>query len=222
MRTEGRHLIPLPLHARILPLPLGKFALLGRLVNSPGNVTLLLDAIRQGQSQAKIQLVDLVYRELHGIAAALMQKEREDHTLQPTALLHEAFLRIFSDEVLKRAANRAYLFAAAARAMRDALADHARKRRTTKRGGDCVRVPLDELLDQLESGNRCDYLDLHEALNRLSSLQERQSEIISLRFFGGFTVPEIAQLLDVSVSTVESDFRLARAWLRRELKGASL
>lgn len=191
-------------------------------MDSPGNVTVLLDAIREGQAGAKVQLVDLVYRELHGIAAGLMHREREDHTLQPTALLHEAFLRIFSDEVLKKAPNRAYLFATAARVMREALADHARKRRTSKRGGAHVRLPLDELLDRLEQSNKLDYLDLHEAIERLGALHERQSEIVSLRFFGGFTVTEIANLLDVSVSTVESDFRIARAWLRRELKGFTL
>ena len=188
-------------------------------MDSPGNVTILLDAVRAGQPEARSRLVDLVYRELRGIAAALMHREREDHTLQPTALLHEVFLRIFSDEVLTKASNRAYLFATAARAMRAALADHARRRRTAKRGGPYARIPLDELLDRLEEKNAVDYLDLHEALDGLAALSGRQSEVVSLRFFGGFTVPEIADLLDVSVSTVESDFRIARAWLRHQLKG---
>jgi RNA polymerase sigma-70 factor, ECF subfamily len=188
-------------------------------VNSPGDVTLLLQAIQSGDTGAKGRLADLVYAELRGAAAGLMGQERGDHTLQPTALLHEAFLRLFRDELLSKAPNRAYLFGAAARAMREVLADHARRRRAAKRGGAYRRVPLDELLDQLEQEHHVDVLAVHEMLDTLAALHERQTQIITLRFFGGFTVPEIAELLGISVSTVESDFRIARAWLRQQLKG---
>jgi RNA polymerase sigma factor (TIGR02999 family) len=188
-------------------------------VDSPGDVTVLLHAIRAGDAQAKGRLAALVYGELRGVAAGLMGRERGDHTLQPTALVHEAFVRLFRDDLWRTAPNRSYLFGAAARAMREVLADHARRRRAAKRGGTVRRVPLDDLLDHLEHEQNVDVLALHESLDRLSALHDRQSQVVTLRFFGGFTVAEIAGLLGLSVSTVEADFRLARAWLRQQLKG---
>ena len=189
------------------------------MVPSPtGDITTLLGAIRSGEGAAQHQVVQRVYDRWHRIAAALMRRERNDHTLGPTALLHEAFIRLIAGGVFRTAANRAVLFAAAARAMRQTLTDHARRRDAVKRGGSNRRVPLDSLLEHFEA-RRIDVLALRDAIDRLETLHERQSLVVTLRCFGGFTVREIANLLDVSVATVENDFRFARAWLWKHLGG---
>jgi RNA polymerase sigma factor (TIGR02999 family) len=162
----------------------------------------------------------LVYDELRGIAAQFVLDEDAAQTLQPTALVHEAYLRLDSGGTLGSAPNRRFFFAAAARAMRQVLVDHARRRHTEKRGEGWRRVPLDAVLDYFEREN-LDVVALHEALDELAALDERQSNVVVLRFFGGFTVAEVANQLDMSVSTVESDFRLARAWLHRQIKGGA-
>ncbi len=179
-------------------------------------VTTVLDQVRAGDPGARERLVGLVYDELRRIAAGLMTHERDDHTLQPTALVHEALLRLLEGDALSHAPNRAYLFAAAARAMRQVLVDHARERSALKRGGDRTRVPLDDVLERFEE-RHLDVLALDEALARLAALHPRHSEVVTLRFFGGLTVAEVAQCLGVSVGTVEADFRKASAYLRRQL-----
>jgi RNA polymerase sigma factor (TIGR02999 family) len=179
-------------------------------------VTTLLDAIRSGDEEAKRRLVERVYRELHQVAAQLMRQEHDSHTLQPTALLHEAFVRLLRSDALQQSSNRHYLFGAAVRAMREVLVDHARQRRAGKRGGGLRREPFDALLAYYEEKN-LDVVALHEALDDLATFHARQAQVVTLRFFGGCTVPEIAEQLGVSVSTVESDFRIARAWLRLRL-----
>ena len=189
------------------------------MVPSPsGDITALLGAIRAGEGAAQQQIVQRVYDRWHRIAAALMRRERDDHTLGPTALLHEAFIRLIGGGAFRTAANRAVLFAAAARAMRQTLADHARRRDAVKRGGGVRRVPLDGLLDHFEA-QRVDVLALRDAIDRLEALHERKSLVVTLRCIGGFTVKEVADLLGVSVATVENDFRFARAWLWKELGG---
>jgi RNA polymerase sigma factor (TIGR02999 family) len=182
------------------------------------DVTALLREIRAGDRRARDRLVERVYGELRRVAAGLMRGEPADHSLQPTALVHEALASLFQAETLRRAPNRAYLFGAAARAMREILVDHARRRRAEKRGGGQRRLPLDAVLLYFEE-QQVDVVGLHEALDRLAALNERQSQVVTLRFFGGFTVAEVAEQLGVSVSTVESDFRIARAWLRQQLAG---
>ena len=179
-------------------------------------VTTLLDAIRAGDAGARGKLVELVYVELRRLAGGLMRRERPGHTLQPTALVHEALPRLLHPDVLGGAHNRAQLLAAAARAMRRVLMDHARGRAAGKRGGGQGPVLLDEGLDYL-ARQHLDVLAVHEALDQLAGLHERQSQVVELRFFGGYTVEEVAGLLQVSVSTVESDFRKARAFLRGRL-----
>lgn len=188
------------------------------ITDQQADVTTLLDEIRAGNEQARHQLVERIYQELHQVAVMLMRDERPDHTLQPTALLHEALARLLDADVLGQAPNREYVFGAAARAMREVLVDHARHRNRQKRGGNRRPLPLDAVLVYFEQQN-LDVEALHEALNRLATFHERQSNVVTLRFFGGFTVPEIAGQLGVSVSTVESDYRIARAWLRRQLQG---
>jgi RNA polymerase sigma factor (TIGR02999 family) len=183
-----------------------------------GDVTRLLLAIQGGDGEAKHLLARLVYDELRGIAAGLLQQQDELQSLAPTALVHEAYLRLTRARTFDHAPNRHYFFAAAAYAMRQVLVDHARQRHAEKRGGGWRRVALDAVLDYFQQDN-LDVIALHEALNELATFDERQSQVVVLRFFGGFTVPEVAEQLGVSVSTVESDFRLARAWLHRQIKG---
>ena len=179
-------------------------------------VTILLEEIRAGSPGARDQLVALVYDELRRLGGDLLRRERPGHTLQPTALVHEAVLRLFRPDALSAAQGRAQFLAAAARAMRQVLVDHARRRAADKRGGDRERLPLDDVLDHFAE-QHLDLLAIHEALTRLAGLHERQSQVVELRFFGGYTVEEIAGQLAVSVSTVESDFRKATAFLRGRL-----
>jgi RNA polymerase sigma factor (TIGR02999 family) len=182
----------------------------------PGSVTHLLQAIQTGSQTAKAELVQLVNGYLRGLAGRLMRRERADHSLQPTDLLQEAWGEIFRADLLSKAPNRAYLYGAAAEVMRQVLVQHARRRRAQKRGRGRRRVPLDSVLDYYEE-QHVDVLDLHLALEELATFHERQSQVVTLRFLGGFTVAEVAEQLEISVATVESDWRLARAWLRRRL-----
>lgn len=179
-------------------------------------VTTLLYEIREGQEAARSRLVTLVYDQLRQMAAKFMRRERPDHTLTPTALVHEAYLKLLDEDVLNNAQNRNYFFAAAAQAMLQILVDHARKRQSIKRGGGSQRVPLDEVLDAFEQPG-IDVIALHDALSELAQLNVRQSEIVKLRFFGGLTVSQVAEQLEVSVSLVESDWRKASAFLRQRL-----
>jgi RNA polymerase sigma factor (TIGR02999 family) len=185
-----------------------------------GEVTRLLRAIQEGDADAKDRLVGLVYDDLHGIAGGLLHQQAGPETLPPTALIHEAYLRLERARTFDNAPNRNYFFAAAAQAMRQALVERARHRAAEKRGGDRQRVPLDAALDYFRQQN-LDVVALHEALDDLAALNERQSQVVILRFFGGCTVPEVADQLGVSVSAVESDFRLARAWLHRQIQGGA-
>ena len=147
-----------------------------------------------------------------------MRRERADHTLSPTAVVHEAVIRLLGGAVFDKAAGRSYLFASAARAMREILVDHARRRAADRRGGDRRRVPLDRVVESFEA-KELDVIALHEALDRLAEWDERQSQVITLRYFGGLTMSEVAESLGVSVVTVERDWRLARAWLGGQLRG---
>jgi RNA polymerase sigma factor (TIGR02999 family) len=183
-----------------------------------GELSILLDAARAGGADARDRLVRAIYDELRRIARGLMHRERPGHTLQPSALVHEALLRLLDGDALAEVPNRRYLFAAAAQAMRQVLVDHARRRRTRKREEPRARVPLDEALAAFEEGG-LDVIALHEALDRLAQAHPRPAQVVDLRFFGGLPVPEVAELLGVSDSTVEGDWRFARAWLRRNLGG---
>lgn len=175
-----------------------------------------LETIHSGGEGGREQLVALVYDELRRMAAGMLRGERPGHTLQPTALVNEALLRLLGGEALTRSRDRRYLIGAAAQAMRQALVDHARARGAKKRGGSNHRVPLDDVLDVLEARGR-DLTLLDEALAELAGVHDRPSQVVTLRFFGGLTVAEAADVLGVSESTVESDFRIARAWLRRRM-----
>lgn len=186
---------------------------------APGEVTRLLHAIQAGDRDAQDRLVRLVYNEFRQRAAGLMQGERADHTMQPSDLVHETFGRLLEEEALQKAPNRRYLFGAAAQAMRRILVEHARQRKAAKRAGNRQRVPLDAVLEQYEQHNG-DVLALHEALERLAAELPRASEVIELRFFGGLTLQEVAEHLDVCVATVQTHFKIGRAWLHRHLGGS--
>ena len=182
------------------------------------DVTLLLERARAGDELARGDLIAQVYAELRRVAAGLMRREHPGHTLSPAAVVHEAVIRLLGEAAFDRAGDRSYLFATAARAMREVLIDHARRRATARRGGGRLRVPLDAVVDYFEDQG-LDLVAVHEALDRLAERNGRQSQVVTLRYFGGLTVPEIAEALGVSVGTVERDWRIARAWLSNELRG---
>jgi RNA polymerase sigma factor (TIGR02999 family) len=178
-------------------------------------ITRLLLAWSEGDKQALDRLVPLVYDELRRLAKNYMRKERAGQTLQTTALIHEAYLRLIdADQVQWR--NRAHFFGIAARLMRQILVARARERGCQKRGGGAERVSLDEAMvidERLDE----DLVALDEALGELSQFDARMAQVVEMRFFGGLTEEEIAAALDVSTKTVRRDWRLARSWLRRKL-----
>ncbi len=179
---------------------------------------MILGRASAGDERARGELIALIYDELRRVASRLMRRERIDHTLSPTAVVHEAVIRLLGEAVFERAADRRFLFAAAARAMREVLIDHARRRAAGRRGGGRRRVALDAAVDYFE-GQRLDVVAVHEALDRLAELDARQAQVMTLRYFGGMTVAEVATALGVSVTTIEQDWRLARAWLAGRLGG---
>jgi RNA polymerase sigma factor (TIGR02999 family) len=183
-----------------------------------GDLTVILDAARSGGAEARERLVRTIYAELRRTAGGLMRRERPGHTLQPSALVHEALLRLLEGDALADLPNRRCLFAAAAQAMRQVLVDHARRRNARKRDGNRVRVPLDRVLAGFEEQG-LDVIALHEALESLAQVHPRPARVVDLRFVVGLTVPEVAAMLDVSDTTVEADWRFARAWLRDRLGG---
>jgi RNA polymerase sigma-70 factor, ECF subfamily len=180
------------------------------------DLTFILGRAQAGDERARGELIARVYEELRQVAAHLMRRERPDHTLPPTAVVHEAVIRMMGEAVFEKAPDRGFLFASAARAMREVLIDHARRRSAERRGGGRQRVPLDLMLDYFDA-QHLDVVAVHEALDRLTALNERQGQVMTLRYFGGLTVPEVAEALGVSVVTVERDWRLARAWLQGQL-----
>ncbi|HUU94793.1 MAG TPA: sigma-70 family RNA polymerase sigma factor [Phycisphaerae bacterium] len=181
----------------------------------PGEATRLLQVLDARDPSAAERLFPIVYDELRALAASYFVNQPSDHTLQPTALVNEAFLRLV-DQTRIEWKSRAHFLAVAARAMRQILIDHARRRAAVKRGGDLCRVTMAEGVTPITASDP-EMLDLDEALKRLAAMDERQSKLVELRFFGGMTVEEVAHVLDVSKTTVESEWRMARAWLRREL-----
>jgi RNA polymerase sigma-70 factor, ECF subfamily len=186
-----------------------------------GEVTAILGRIEDGDVAAREQLLVLVYDELRSIAGSLMRRERPEHTLQPTALVHEATLRLLNARTLDNLKGRSYFYATATRAMRQILVEHARRRGAQRRGGSHPNVPLDLVIDSVEAEGHVDLLALDEALERLAALNGRQAEVVTMRFFGGLEMQDIAEALGVSLSTVEKDWRLARAWLKTQISDGS-
>ena len=185
-----------------------------------GEVTRLLLAWQDGRDQAFDDLLPLVYDELRRIARSAMRGEREGHTLQTTALVHEAYLRLVGSDVTWSGSG--HFMRVASRAMRRILVDHARRRSRQKRGEGETPVSLDTLEEILPGGAQPDdVLELDEALERLSALEERKAQAVELHYFGGLSYEEVAEALEVSPATVHRDLRMARAWLYKELQEES-
>jgi RNA polymerase sigma factor (TIGR02999 family) len=180
------------------------------------NSTELLSAVERGDPEAADKLLELVYQELRQLATRKMAQEPAGHTLQPTALVHEAWLRLVGSEN-PRFQNRAHFFSAAAEAMRRILIDRARRRRTRRHGGEYQRVDLDEC-DLIAPQADDELLAVHEALDKLAREHPIQAEVVKLRYFGGRTNEEVAQILDISLTTVKTYWTFARAWLLRQIK----
>ena len=188
-------------------------------MSSPQHVTRLLRDWSDGDERARDQMLPLVYDELRRLAAAYLHRERRDHTLQPTALVHEAYLRLV-DQRQVNWKNRAQFVGLAAVMMRRVLVNHARDRVAGKRGGDMQKVPLSDA-DEPTKPQEVDVIVLHEALEQLCAVDERKSRIVELKFFGGLTTNEIAEVLQLSTATVERDWSFARAWLYDVMGGGA-
>ena len=182
-----------------------------------GNITQLLNDYQSGKKDALDTLFPLVYGELRKLAASRMRSERGDHTLQPTALVHEAYLRLIEQHSADWH-NRAHFFGLAAEMMRRILVNHAVKNNAEKRFGNQTRLALDEIVD-FTKGSDINLIALDAALNTLAEFDPKQAKIIELKFFGGLTNEEIAEVTGVSDSTVKREWRIAKAWLHEQLKG---
>ncbi len=188
-------------------------------------ITQLLLSLGAGEgdgSPNRARLFELVYAELRRVASALLARERKGHTLQPTALVHEAYLRL-ADQTSLRPNDRAHFLAIAARAMRRILIDHARAHGAEKRGGDWKRVTIgtgqEPGVGDPAAAREFELLDLNEALDRLATLDERAARVAEMRLFAGMTVRETAEVLGISPRSVDDDWATARAWLSREIRG---
>ncbi len=182
----------------------------------PGDVTRLLNRLQQGDRKAESLLIPLVYDELRRLASVYMRRERPGHTLQSTALVHEAYIKL-SDQKKVSWRNRAHFFAVAAQLMRRILVDHARARLARKRGSRPDLIPVDEAFAFTPERSN-DLLALDEALNRLGEKDPRTLQVVELRFFGGLTVEQTAEAMGISARTVKREWNFSRAWLRAELE----
>ena len=188
------------------------------------DVTSLLLAWRRGDADASEQLLRIVYEEMHRQAARAMRREESAHTLQATALVHEAYLRLV-DQRRVEWRNRAHFFGVAAQLMRRILVDHARARQAAKRGGGQRAISLVDVVasahDSESDASAIEVLALHEALERLAVLDPLQARLVELRYFSGLNIEETAEALDISPATVKREWVIARAWLRREVGGGT-
>lgn len=183
---------------------------------SPQEMTQLLVAWSDGDQEALEQLIPIVYDELHRLAGRYMRRERADHTLQASALVNEVWLRLFDQNVSWQ--DRSHFFGIAARLMRQVLIDYARSRHYAKRGGDQQRISLSQAGDLAEVRS-AELIALDEALVNLAEIDPKKSQIVELRFFGGLTIEETAEYLNLSHATIEREWKLARAWLKRRMTG---
>jgi len=186
--------------------------------SEPNEITQLLVASRAGDAEALNRLLPLVYDELRKLAGHYLRRERSDHTLQPTALVHEAYIRLIDQNVSWQ--NRAHFFGVAAQMMRRILVDYARGRLAAKRGSGGVKVSLDDALN-LSDERAGDFVALDEALNRLAEFDPQKSRIVELRFFGGLSVEEAAEVLGIGTATVTRQWKMAKAWLYQQISQAT-
>jgi RNA polymerase sigma factor (TIGR02999 family) len=186
-------------------------------MSSPADVTQMLQAISAGDGEAPEKLLPIVYDELRKLAHGYMRNERSDHTLQATALVHEAYIQLVDWQNVSWQ-NRAHFFAAAAKMMRKILVDHARERNAQKRGGGVRTIALDDAVS-FPDQQTVDLIFLDDALDELSKFDAVQARIVEMRFFGGLTIEEAAHALGVSDSTVKREWRIAKAWLFDRMRG---
>ena len=179
-------------------------------------ITEMLQDWSDGNREALEMLLPLVYDELHKQATRFLRRERAGHTLQTTALINEAYLKLIDQHEVKWQ-NRAHFFGIAAQAMRRILVDYAKTRHREKRGGADENLPLEEAVFAVSAAPNVDLVELDEVLTRLAAFDERQANIVELRYFGGMSVEETAEVLHISTATVKSDWRTAKAWLHREI-----
>ena len=191
---------------------------MGQSPDKPPEITVWLHEWSRGKESALEALMPIVYAELHRQATNYLRRERIGHTLQATALINEAYLKLIDQREVNWQ-NRAHFFGIAAQAMRRILVDHARSRHRNKRGGDAETLPLEAAEFAASGEGSVDLIALDEALTRLARLDERQSRIVELRFFSGMSVEETAEALGVSPATVKNEWRTAKAWLFQELNG---
>jgi RNA polymerase sigma factor (TIGR02999 family) len=189
------------------------------LMTQDPDVTQLLRAWRAGDASAGERLLPVVYAELHRRAAAAMRREDAGHTLQPTALVNEAYMRLVGQRQAEWQ-NRSQFYGIAAQLMRRILIDHAREHLAAKRGGGAKQVTLSGIDAAADSDDAIEVLALHDVLERLAILDERQAKIVELRYFAGLSVEEAAEALEISPATVKREWATARAWLKRELAGS--
>ena len=180
------------------------------------NITRMLKDWSGGNREALDRLLPFVYAELHRQASRYLRRERPDHTLQTTALIHEAYMKLI-DQSEVQWQNRAHFFAIAAQTMRRILVDYARTRKREKRGGDDVKLQLDDAINVSSKEKSIDLVALDEALNRLAEFDERQARVVELRYFSGMTEEETAEVLSISPATVRRDWNMAKAWLYGQL-----
>ena len=184
-------------------------------MNPAEDTTQLLRRVACGETAAESQLLAHIYQDLRALAAGYLRRERQDHTLQPTELVHETYLRLFGSTSIAFQ-DRPHFFRLAASAMRRILVEHARAKNAEKRGGRAARVPLEDFVASTDFPDE-QILDVDNALSRLALLDERQSKIVEMRFFAGLSEDEIANALDLSTRTVKREWAMAKAWLLSEL-----
>ena len=185
-------------------------------MNQNSEITEMLLDWSNGSHAALEELMPVVYKELHKLAARYLRHERQNHSLQTTALIHEAYIKLI-DQKNVNWQNRSHFFAVSSQMMRRILVDHARTKQRQKRGGIAVDIPLSEVTIAIDKNKSIDLIELDEALNRLKEIDERQVKVVELRYFSGLTLEETAEVLKISRSTVAEDWSLAKAWLHRAL-----
>jgi RNA polymerase sigma factor (TIGR02999 family) len=188
-------------------------------LDSMSEVTHILSAIEQGDPHAAAQLLPLVYDELRQLAAQKLAQEKPGQTLQATALVHEAYLRLVDVDKAQPWHSRGHFFAAAAEAMRRILVENARRKKRLRHGGELHRQPLEGNEPAIATPvDEIDLLTLHEALEQLEASSPRKAQVVKLRYFAGFTLPEVAEMLGIAQSTAEADWTYAKTWLKREIE----
>ena len=185
--------------------------------NSPGDITQMLISVSEGNKEAVNQIFPYIYDELRKLAGGYLRRERQDHTLQPTALVHEAYMKLIDQNRVKWQ-NRAHFFGVAAQIMRRILLDHARSRFAEKRGGTAEKLALEEGVQIAAEGKDSQLIALDEALNELAKFDPDKARIVELRFFGGLSIEETAEVMQMSAPTINRHWKLARAWLESRLQ----